>query len=115
MDPFINRRQRNRISQRTFRERKLLYIKELESRSRASTQTESERNLALTQELAALREATISVRSQVLKISCALNAVGAELGEFFNLTNGLSEGGDRNDRSDSDCGQNQFIHSTLRL
>jgi len=62
-----------------------MYIKELEERTKNAAQSESERNQTLIREAAELRGAALKVRSQILKISVALNCIGAEVGRILNV------------------------------
>ncbi|CZR68171.1 uncharacterized protein PAC_18070 [Phialocephala subalpina] len=85
LNETTKRRLRNRLSQRHFRERKSMYIKELEERTKTTAQSESERNQTLIREAAELRRAALKARSQILKISVALNCIGAEVGRILNV------------------------------
>jgi len=76
-----------------------MYIKGLEERIKVTTQNESQRNKALAQEITDLRSATLKVRSEVLKISCALNYIGAEVGRILNV-----QGSEELDLRDVDAG-----------
>ncbi|KAH7010553.1 hypothetical protein EDB80DRAFT_421981 [Ilyonectria destructans] len=79
------RRLRNRLTQRNFRERKSMYIKELEERSKLNTESESDRNKALAREAAKLRKEMLKLRSKVLKLSVCLNAIGSEVGKILEV------------------------------
>jgi len=62
-----------------------MYIKELEERTKNAAQSESERNQTLIREAAELRGAALKARSQILKISVALNCISAEVGRILNV------------------------------
>jgi hypothetical protein len=79
------RRIRNRLSQRAFRERQLIYIKELEERTKTTAQTESDRNMRLSKENDDLRDILLNCRKQMLGFSCALNKLAGDIGKFFDL------------------------------
>ncbi|KAF5703340.1 phenylacetyl ligase [Fusarium mundagurra] len=84
-DETTKRRLRNRLSQRNFRERKSMYIKELEKRSKLNTISESERNRVLVREARDLRAQMLQLRSKVLKLSVSLNAIGLHIGEILDI------------------------------
>ncbi|KAJ9640800.1 hypothetical protein H2204_003089 [Knufia peltigerae] len=83
-DEAIKRR-RNRLSQRSFRERRLAYINELEEKSRRASQTESERNKALSDENVELRNSYLKLRKKVLGVICTLQEISEEAGKRLNL------------------------------
>ena len=78
---------RNRISQRNLRERKSVYTKELEERSRIAATSESDRNKHLVQEATELRAAMLKIRSQVHSLSMALNSIGTTIGSILDVEN----------------------------
>ncbi|KAF4436069.1 DNA damage response [Fusarium acutatum] len=84
-DETTKRRLRNRLSQRNFRERKSMYIKELEKRSKLNAVSESERNRVLLREAGDLRAQMLQLRSKVLKLSVSLNAIGLQIGKILDI------------------------------
>ncbi|KAF4502465.1 phenylacetyl- ligase [Fusarium agapanthi] len=85
LDETTNRRLRNRLSQRNFRERKSMYIKELEKRSKLNAVSESERNRVLLRESRDLRAEMLQLRSKVLKLSISLNAIALQIGKILDI------------------------------
>ncbi|PNP78975.1 hypothetical protein FNYG_07840 [Fusarium nygamai] len=84
-DETTKRRLRNRLSQRNFRERKSMYIRELEKRSKLNTISDSERNRVLLREARDLRAQMLQLRSKVLKLSVSLNAIGLQIGNILDI------------------------------
>ncbi|OAL40507.1 DNA damage response protein [Fonsecaea nubica] len=87
------RRRRNRLSQRSFRERRHAYISELEETSRRASQSESDRNKALNNENVELRNAYLKLRTKLFGVICTLQEIGEEAGKRLNLTPSLTTAG----------------------
>lgn len=75
------------MSQRNLRERRSVYVKELEERSRISESSESDRNKRLIQEATELRAAMLKIRAQVHSLSLALNTIGNTIGSILDVEN----------------------------
>ncbi|KIW15130.1 hypothetical protein PV08_07917 [Exophiala spinifera] len=79
------RRARNRISQRLFRERKSLYVQQLESRLADASRSDDSRLQAAQSENKMLRNALLSARKRVLGLSTALSNVADSIGASLRL------------------------------
>lgn len=91
---FANRKLRNRLSQRAFRQRQILRIHELEQRLDTSTEPESERNARLIRENQSLRNQLVECRRQLELIHTNLgHLVQGIQGKLGPETNGDSQAG----------------------
>lgn len=75
---YMCRRERNRLSQRSFRERRLAYVNDLEEATKRAAQTESERNKMLINENTELRNAYLKLRRKLLGVLCTIQEVSNE-------------------------------------
>lgn len=82
---MLSRRLQNRLSQRNFRERKSMYIIDLETRSNLNTVSESERNQLLLREARDLRPEMLQLRSMAFKISVSLDAIGLQIVKILDI------------------------------
>ncbi|KAH7350442.1 hypothetical protein BKA66DRAFT_289034 [Pyrenochaeta sp. MPI-SDFR-AT-0127] len=87
VDPTEKRRNRNRVSQRNFRERRDRYVKELEERVNTLGMNEVQRDAKLLQENAALRTVLHKTRSKLERLQTEIEELCAAMDIYSDLGN----------------------------
>ncbi|KAJ9636488.1 hypothetical protein H2204_005321 [Knufia peltigerae] len=98
---IANRRTRNRVAQRSFRERHARYVKELERKAAQQELSESVRLKTAEQECTRLREALTATKTRILGLSTALSGIADNIDRSLNTLSDTIEVAPSNDQGSS--------------
>jgi len=111
----VIRRARNRQSQRTFRERRMLRIQELESRVQSLAMSDNERNAKLVAENNALRANWIRARQQAANLEMMLQNLKQTLSSGLDLAERSTQEHETEARTPTSVFNNSSVKSLLSI